>query len=142
MKNVKCRRCGSIFTVQGSLGQLCPNCIRNEEETYSKVRSFVKDNPGVSVQEVSEILSVPRTKIMNYIKEERLEVTGDSKAFLTCKNCGKSISTGVFCPDCKRVFSETTKSSNEDAGGVKMSYNRAPNNVADFVASHELFNKK
>lgn len=140
MKNVKCRRCGSVFTVQGSLGQLCPNCIRNEEETYSKVRSFVKDNPGVSVQEVSEILSVPRTKIMNYIKEERLEVTGDSKTFLTCKNCGKSISTGVFCPDCKRVFADSPKTTDSTPQNVKLSYNKQPNTTADFIAGHELFN--
>lgn len=108
-RSIRCRRCGHLFQATGTLGQLCPNCIKDEEETYLKVRAFVKDNPGVSVQEVSEILSVSRTKIMNYIKEERLEVTSDSKAMITCKNCGKPITTGVFCADCKRVYSDVQK---------------------------------
>lgn len=108
-RSVKCRRCGKIFHVSGTLGQLCPNCIRDEEEIYLKVRSFVKDNPGVSAQEVSEILSVSRAKIMTYIKEERLEVTSDSKALISCKNCGKPITTGVFCADCKRVYADVQK---------------------------------
>ncbi len=77
MRTLKCRRCSQFFTVQGTLGQLCPNCIRDEEAMYLRVRAFVKDNPGVSVQEVSEILSISRSKIMNYIKEERLEVTSN-----------------------------------------------------------------
>lgn len=120
MRELKCRRCGNMFTVSGALGQLCPNCIREEEDTYLKVRAFVKDNPGVSVQEVCEILSVSRSKILNYIKEERLEVTSDSKASLSCKNCGKSITTGIFCPDCKRVYTDVQKA---DETSPKLKYN-------------------
>ncbi len=119
MRTLKCRRCGAVFTVTQSLGQLCPNCIRDEESTYTKVRAFVKDNPGVSVQEVSEILSVPRSKIMNYIKEERLEVTSSSKAALKCKNCGKSISTGIFCADCKRVHTDIKKMDDDISFSLK-----------------------
>ncbi len=119
-KTIKCRRCSKVFTLMGALGQLCPNCIRDEEETYLKVRSFVKDNPGVSVQEVSEILGISRTKILGYIKEERLEVTSSSKASLHCKNCGKTITTGVFCMDCKRVHSDVKKMDDDKA--VKLKY--------------------
>ncbi len=106
MRTLKCRRCSQTFTVLGTLGQLCPKCIRDEEDIYLRVRSFVKDNPGVSIQEVSEILSISRSKIMNYIKEERLEVTSNSKTVLKCKNCGKPITTGIFCADCKRVHTD------------------------------------
>ncbi len=119
MRTLKCRRCSTIFTVQGGLGQLCPTCIKAEETTYLKVRAFVKDNPGVSVQEVSEILSVSRTKIMNYIKEERLEVTANSKASLKCKNCGKTITTGIFCMDCKRVHSDFTRTDDDTSNNSK-----------------------
>ncbi len=119
-KTIKCRKCSKVFTITGSLGQLCPSCIRDEEEIYLKVRSFVKDNPGVSVQEVSEILSISRTKILGYIKEERLEVTSSSKASLHCKNCGKSINTGVFCIDSKRVHNDVKKIDDDTA--VKLKY--------------------
>ncbi len=119
MKTLKCRRCSQVFQVQGVLGQLCPNCIREEEAIYNRVRSFVKDNPGISVQEVSEILSVSRAKIMNYIKEERLEVTSNSKAALKCKNCGKPISTGIFCSDCKRVHTDVKKMDDDKAVKLK-----------------------
>lgn len=108
-RTLKCRCCGKHFSAAGALGKLCPQCIKSEEETYLKVRAFVKDNPGVSVQEVSEILSVSRTKILGYVKEERLEVTSDGKSILVCKNCGKPITTGIFCMDCKRVHGNIKK---------------------------------
>lgn len=113
-RTLKCRCCGKQFNASGALGKLCPNCIANEENTYLKVRSFVKDNPGVSIQEVSEILSVSKTKILGYVKEERLEVSNNGKSILTCKNCGIPIITGVFCGDCKRFNENIQKIDNKN----------------------------
>ncbi len=106
MKTVRCRRCKRHFEVMGRLGALCPSCIAEEEEVYLKVRAYVKDNPGVTVDKVSEALGVTTNRIISYVKEERLEITKGSKSFLACKNCGKAIHTGLFCSECKRVHGE------------------------------------
>ncbi len=106
-KILRCRKCKQIFhfTV---MGQLCPNCMALEEEVYQNVRSFIKENPGVSVFEISESLGVNASKILGYIKEERLEVMAGSSVMLKCKNCGADISTGMFCETCKRSMAVDT----------------------------------
>lgn len=103
---VKCRKCKTLFDVAGNIGQLCPKCIQAEEETYQKVRKYIKDKPGVLINEVSEALNVPPSKIMGYIREERLEIVNKNIAVLTCKNCGKIISSGMFCESCKKFTTE------------------------------------
>lgn len=118
-RTVKCRSCGRKFNATGALGKLCPTCIENEQLTYLKVRDFVKDNPGVSIHEICEILSISRSKILGYVREERLEITSNGKAILNCKNCGKQISTGIFCSDCKRVHGNIKKVDDETANSLR-----------------------
>ncbi len=102
MKTLRCRRCKKVFEFT-TVGQLCPNCMAAEEERFQKVRKFIKDNPGLSVTDVSEKTGVTPSKILSYIKEERLEVV-DGVSFLKCKNCSASINTGMFCDNCKKAM--------------------------------------
>ncbi|MFV0519676.1 MAG: hypothetical protein ACK5LY_05315 [Lachnospirales bacterium] len=101
---LRCRRCKQMFEFT-AVGQLCPNCIAFEEQKYQDVRSFIKDNPGVSVNEISSATGVNASKIIGYIKEERLEIMAGSSIMLKCKNCGQEIATGMFCDSCKRAMS-------------------------------------
>lgn len=105
---IKCRKCKDMFNINGVLGELCPKCIYEEDSTYQKVRSYVRDRPGVSIDDVADDLDVPKSKIMTYIREERIEVINKHALILNCKNCGKTINTGVFCTECLK-FSKTGK---------------------------------
>lgn len=106
---LRCRKCKTKFEVNGVVGQLCPRCLATEEETYQKVRAYIKERPGVGIDEVSEVLKVPRVKIMSYIREERIEIINKDVTLLKCKNCGKAISSGLFCGDCKKHTDERIK---------------------------------
>ncbi len=107
MRTIKCRRCKREFEFSGKLGALCPVCIAEEEELYLKVRAYVKDNPGITVDKVAKDLNITTNRVISYVKDERLEITKGSKSFLTCKNCGKPIYTGLFCSECKRVHGDS-----------------------------------
>lgn len=97
---IKCRKCKEKFRVVGNLGELCPKCIFEEETLFREVRSYVRDRPGISINDVSDDLKVSKAKIMTYIREQRIQVINRNALILTCKNCGKVIPSGVFCQEC------------------------------------------
>ncbi len=100
MPDIKnCRRCRKI--IMWTMGpQLCEDCKRLEEEDFEKVRKFVRDYPGATIQEVSNATEVSQVTIHKYLKEGRLEVTADSPIAIQCENCGARIRSGRFCPKC------------------------------------------
>jgi len=101
-----CKRCKRIFTyVTGP--QLCEVCKKQEEEEFEKVRKFLREYPGATIQEVSQATEVSQQLIYKFLKEGRLEVATDSPIALLCENCGVRITSGRFCVNCsKRLANE------------------------------------
>ncbi len=103
----RCRRCSIIYEATGALGsKYCPNCLVIEEEKYMQVRELVKTNPGITIGAVSEATGLSTRKIIAYVKEERLEYSGESHAYVLCEDCGVKIKTGRYCLKCKPKHSE------------------------------------
>jgi len=82
--------------------QICDACKKLEDEEYEKVRTFVRDFPGATVQEVSKETEVPTHLIYRFLKEGRLEVSESSPIALQCENCGSRIKCGRFCITCSK----------------------------------------
>lgn len=102
MPDVKnCRRCRKIF-MYSTGPQICDACKKLEDEEYEKVRIFVRDFPGATVQEVSRETEVPIQLIYRFLKEGRLEVSESSPIALQCENCGIRIKSGRFCITCSK----------------------------------------
>jgi len=101
-----CKRCRKIFTyITGP--QLCEVCKKQEEEEFEKVRKFLREYPGATIQEVSQATEVSQQLIYKFLKEGRLEVATDSPIALLCENCGVRITSGRFCVNCsKRLANE------------------------------------
>jgi len=119
-----CRRCKKIFSyVTGP--QLCEVCKKIDEEEFEKVRKFLRDFPGATIQEVSQATEVSQQTIYRYLREGRLEVASDSPIALLCENCGVRITSGRFCVNCsKRLANEmiaTGKSLSNALGHQKRS---------------------
>lgn len=109
VRQLRCRRCKQIFEPMNTLGGLCPACTAEDARQYYIVREFVKDNPGISVNEVSTLLNISTRKILTYLREERLEVAEGSSTKLSCQQCGASILTGMYCDSCKSKLNPTQK---------------------------------
>ncbi|MBO8159046.1 TIGR03826 family flagellar region protein [Thermosyntropha sp.] len=92
-----CPKCGRLFAYQGR--NLCKKCQEEEENEYLLVRKYVRDNPGATIFEVSEATGVEEEKILQFLREGRLQSKGLAAA-LECERCGKKISAGRFCPEC------------------------------------------
>lgn len=107
-----CRSCGRIFNyISGP--RLCMGCREKLEEKFVEVKEFVRSNPGVGIQEISEMCEVDIPQINQWVREERLTFSEDSPVGLPCEKCGAIIKSGRFCDACKvdmtRQFSNAIK---------------------------------
>jgi len=109
-----CRKCGRIFNYIGGT-PICPVCRKEEEDDFQKVKRYLYENPGASITQVSTELDITIEKIKRFLKDGRLEITGDDgNMVLECENCGKSIRSGRFCEECERNLASGLKSAAKD----------------------------
>ncbi|MEE1008498.1 MAG: flagellar protein [Agathobacter sp.] len=110
MEVINCRNCGRIFNAESN-ERICPLCKKKAEEKFQEVKAYIEENPGASVEAVSKELSVSVKQIKKWIKEERLVLADGSLGGIICEKCGKSISTGRFCENCKKRMSDALQDS-------------------------------
>lgn len=99
--NVKnCRKCGRLFNyVSGT--QVCPACKDALEKEFQKVKKYVQENRGATIDQVVEECEVDAAQIRQWVREERLEFSGEGVTGITCEKCGETIPTGKYCQKCK-----------------------------------------
>lgn len=135
MPEVKnCKRCKRIFMFGGTGPQLCEECKKLEDKEFEKVRAFVRDFPGATVQEVSKETEVPTHLIYRFLKEGKLEVSEASPIALQCESCGARIKSGRFCVSCSKklandmiqvgrtlndTLSRTSDTSSKESSGLR-----------------------
>lgn len=102
-----CPQCGRLFAYSGR--NLCQRCIRAEEDEYMVVRRYVRDHPGASIFEVSDETGIEEDKILQFLRDGRLEARG-LRQLLECERCGKKISAGTYCEDCLKAMDAELRS--------------------------------
>lgn len=107
-----CPRCGRIFVFRGR--EICPACVNEEEEQFERVRRFLRESPGATVEEVAEATGVPSELILSFLRQGRLIATDGLKGSLTCQRCGAPIDGGYLCAACSR---ELAREVGRAAGG-------------------------
>ncbi len=93
-----CPKCGNVFTFVRN--PICPECQAKEDEIFESVRFYIKENGSKSIEEVAEATEVSVKKILNYIREGKIELSSNEGIQLACENCGKPISVGRYCAIC------------------------------------------
>jgi len=93
-----CTRCGKIYQYDGF--KICPSCRKEDEEDFIKVKDYLYQHPGANLQEVHEGTGVDVKKIIEFLREGRLEIADESNIILQCERCGRSIKTGRYCSKC------------------------------------------
>ena len=117
-----CRKCGKVYNYLGG-APICPVCKELEEDDFKKVKTYLYENPGASITQVSTELDISLEKIKRFLKEGRLEIVGDDgNMVLECEKCGKSIKSGRYCGECERDLSNNLKNT---AGDIKKELDKA-----------------
>ncbi len=96
-----CKKCGKLFQYSGIGEVFCPVCKQKDEEDFEKVKKYINDNPGTSIEKVSEETEVSVKLITKWLREERLIITKGA-TLLKCEKCGKPIAAGKLCDTCKQ----------------------------------------
>jgi NMD protein affecting ribosome stability and mRNA decay len=79
---------------------ICDQCIKAEDEVFEKVREFVRENPKMTVKDVADACDVSVKRILQYIRDGRLEASSGMHGEVTCSQCGKPITVGRMCEQC------------------------------------------
>ena len=95
-----CKGCGRLFNYIGG-APLCAQCQKELEEKFQAVKDYLRENPHVTVAEVSEAMDVSTKQIKQWIREERLTLSNPGSDGIVCEQCGAPICTGRFCEKCK-----------------------------------------
>lgn len=104
-----CRKCGKLFNYVTGV-PVCPACKDELEKKFQEVKKYVQDNRGVTIHDVVENCEVDAQQVRQWVREERLEFSGEGVTGITCEKCGATIATGRFCQKCKNEMTENLNS--------------------------------
>ena len=76
---------------------ICMKCRRQDEEDFQKGKEYIDENPGATITQVTEETEVDSKKIIEFLRQGRLEIRDEDNLLLNCERCGTSIKTGRFC---------------------------------------------
>lgn len=106
-----CSKCGRVFAYENS--EVCSRCSSGDEDEFRKVKDYLYYNPGANIVEVSEETEVSEKKILQFLRESRIEVQEGGSFLLDCERCGVGIASGRFCESCtskmQKEFSAVTR---------------------------------
>jgi len=100
-----CPRCGKIFVYTSIM--LCPDCRREDDEDYNKVRDYLYEHPKATIDRVSNETGVSTKKIIRFLREGRLMLSKDNiNIILRCERCDKPIRSGRYCDECAKELKD------------------------------------
>ncbi len=108
-----CEKCGAKLEFVGVGAYRCIKCRHEMYDDYGKVRNYLEKHPGANAGEVSDETGVAEKTITHMLREERLQVSKDSKTFLKCEVCGKPIISGKYCKTCGDLAKAADKKKKE-----------------------------
>ncbi|OEF97732.1 hypothetical protein [Desulfuribacillus alkaliarsenatis] len=72
-----CSICGRFYAKDGQ--SYCGECRDKDKKEFNKLRTLVKQRPGILAFEASNQTGIPINTIMRYVKERRIYIAGDGK---------------------------------------------------------------
>ena len=103
-----CARCKRIFAPIGA-EKICPDCRAADIELEERVKAYVRDHPGITVNQLIEGSGVPAKLVWRMIQQGLFENAGLLDAEYPCANCGKLISKDVYCSECAGKLKENAQ---------------------------------
>ncbi|MBQ5430209.1 MAG: flagellar protein [Lachnospiraceae bacterium] len=95
-----CRACDRVFDYPGYGPQVCPECLKTEEEQFEIVRSYLESHPRATLVQTTNDTGVSLRKLQAWLREERLSYATSKGSGFTCDLCGVPIVAGRLCPKC------------------------------------------
>ena len=124
MSLANCSRCGKVFSQVTGGKDICPACIKEEDNNYLKIFHYLSTRPSATAQEIAQATEVDIKEIYRYVRENRLRLVQIDTG-LRCESCGIPIAQGKLCENCAKILSEEIKS---DLEKFKLNRQKEPKN--------------
>jgi flagellar operon protein (TIGR03826 family) len=108
MSLANCSRCGRVFSMVSGRRDVCPACVKEEEDNYKKIFHYLSTRPSATAQEIAQDTEVDIKEIYRYVRENRLRLV-QADTGLICESCGIPISQGKMCEKCIQKLSDELK---------------------------------
>ena len=72
-----CMMGGRLFNYMGGT-PICEACKGKMENDFQRVKEYIRENPGATIQQIAEDNDVTTHQIKQWVRDERLELTPDS----------------------------------------------------------------
>ncbi len=104
-----CKGCGSPFMPQAD-EDFCWRCRNSKSSKEEEVLDYLRENPGVSILDVSRTTQLSTKTLLNMAREGRFAGLNLNKDFgYPCGSCGKLITFGTYCPECFALMKRDVK---------------------------------
>ncbi|WMJ85515.1 hypothetical protein [Anaerocolumna sp. MB42-C2] len=91
-----------VASNNSSLTSVLRPMVKVEEEKLEQVKDYIMAHPKATIVQIAEANEITPTKLFEWIREERLEFSEESKnAWFMCEKCGVKIKSGRFCNHCR-----------------------------------------
>ena len=119
-RKIICTSCGGPLKYQSSGVYVCASCGSTECDDFGKIKMYLAENGPASKEEIVDATGVSKEAVTRYLKQQRLMIHGETKR-VTCRICGRGISSGSLCADCA---AQVSNSSSPKSANGKMRFNR------------------
>ncbi len=109
-----CTKCGGVMIFKGVGEYRCEDCRAVDYDDYGKARLYIEKHPGATAALIERDTGVTQKMIRRMLKDGRLEIKEDSRAFLRCEVCDKPIRSGQFCPECEKKMHQQIEAKERD----------------------------
>lgn len=100
VKVLQCKKCSKLYQPLSD-APYCPVCMEKLDEDFELVKEYIYNHPMANVVEISEETGVSEKDVFYFLKEGRLSLSEDN-GMLLCESCGRSITTGRYCEECRK----------------------------------------
>lgn len=97
---MNCIRCGKLCV--RTVSEMCPACLKELEAHYEACLNYLRDNRGITLQELSDATGVPVKQIIRFIREGRISLVNAPNLTYPCEVCGTPIREQALCPSCRQ----------------------------------------
>ncbi|ANY74060.1 MULTISPECIES: TIGR03826 family flagellar region protein [Paenibacillus] len=94
-----CPRCGRLYAL--NFRDMCSECLKEIEKEYEKCATFLREQKGATIHEVSEATEVSIRQITRFIREGRISIANAPNMAYPCEVCGTLIRESNMCESCR-----------------------------------------
>ena len=96
----KCKKCGGNVLIVNDGEYKCEECGEIYYDDYGKIKKYMENNKGATIQEIVQATGVSRRSIKELLSNCKLEIVQPSNAYIKCNVCGAMLTCGSICNRC------------------------------------------